>query len=356
MKLKQFKKMLVAAAFALWLPAGAAYAAVCIATVSNSVLSLGSQSISGPSSGYPPGSAIGSFITSASFLTVGIANGQPCPPSDNQYRVTLNPVSPLVPGVQYVENGVAYPVYETTIPGIGYAVAVIDGLVGGDWKPLTANLDLGVRNRYVSSSIKIRAVLVVTGPVKSGTYSFSSYWFALRGIGTTSGAEMINLTTGLGSISAKVTVAARVCKVVDGADTVVNLPPVTATSFNGVGSVSSQAAERFAITLDCQEDIRLHATMTDASDPSNTTDILTLAPGSTASGVGIRILRDNGSTPVSYGPDSSSIGNPNQWYITTTPLNGARVAVPFVAKYAQSGAKVSSGSVMARSTITFSYQ
>ncbi|KVG35304.1 hypothetical protein WJ30_06085 [Burkholderia diffusa] len=96
--------------------------------------------------------------------------------------------------------------------------------------------------------------------------------------------------------------------------------------------------------------------MTDASDPANTTDILTLAPGSTASGVGIRILRDNGATPVSYGPDSSSVGNPNQWYITTTPLNGARVAVPFVAMYAQSGAKVSSGSVMARSTITFSYQ
>lgn len=253
-----------------------------------------------------------------------------------------------------MENGVAYPVYETSIPGIGYAVA-IRGVQGVDnWQPLTANLDYGVRGRYDSVAISTRGVLVVTGPVKSGTYSFSSYLLAARGIGTTSGAEMVN--SKFGSISAKVTVAARVCKVVDGADTVVNLPPVTGTSFSGVGSVSSQAAERFAITLDCQEDIRLHATMTDASDPANTTDILTLAPGSTASGVGIRILRDNGSTPVSYGPDSSSVGNPNQWYITTTPLNGARVAVPFVAKYAQSGAKVSSGSVMARSTITFSYQ
>ncbi|KVL56757.1 hypothetical protein WT00_06475 [Burkholderia territorii] len=146
------------------------------------------------------------------------------------------------------------------------------------------------------------------------------------------------------------------CKVTSGLDAVVDLPAVTASSFGGVGSVSSQAAQPFSVKLDCEENVRVHATMTDANDPANVSDVLSLSPESTASGVGIRILRNNGTVPVRFGPDSSNPGNTNQWYITTTPSTGGSVTVPFVAKYVKSGQQVSTGSVKARSTITFSYQ
>lgn len=343
-----FNMRLLAAALAIWLPCGVAYACTFSFDGNNPIVSF-QPSLSGPSSGYPPGSAIGGFV-------VGTPNwgwvGDQC--SGLQYRVTINPVSSQVPGVQYVENGVTYPVYDTTVPGIGYAAAT--RTVGSaNWLPLTANLDAGVFANGKTVNWEMRGVLVATGPIKSGTYPFRLKMMEFRGVSTVDGRSVFSPIIS-GIISGTVTVAARVCKVVDGANSIVNLPAVTATSFNGVGSLSSQAAERFAITLDCEEDVRVHATMTDASDPANTTDILTLAPGSTASGVGIQVLRDNGTTPVNFGPDSANAGNPNQWYIATTPLGGARVDVPFVARYAQSGAKVSVGSVMARSTITFSYQ
>ncbi|KWE93984.1 hypothetical protein WT54_03775 [Burkholderia territorii] len=146
------------------------------------------------------------------------------------------------------------------------------------------------------------------------------------------------------------------CKVTSGLDAVVDMPAVTASSFGGVGSVSPQAAQSFSVKLNCDENVRVHATMTDANDPANVSDVLTLSPESTASGVGIRILRNNGTVPVSFGPDSSNPGNTNQWYITTTPSTGGSVTVPFVAKYVKSGQQVSTGTVKARSTITFSYQ
>ncbi|KVG25141.1 hypothetical protein WJ30_02880 [Burkholderia diffusa] len=160
----------------------------------------------------------------------------------------------------------------------------------------------------------------------------------------------------MGKISLSATVAARVCKVTSGLDAVVDMPAVTASSFGGVGSVSPQAAQPFSVKLDCEENVKLHATMTDASNPANVSDVLSLSPGSTASGVGIRILRNNGTVPVRFGPDSRNPGNTNQWYITTTPSTGGRVTVPFVAKYVKSGKQVLTGSVTARSTITFSYQ
>ncbi|KVQ62257.1 hypothetical protein WT22_01800 [Burkholderia territorii] len=146
------------------------------------------------------------------------------------------------------------------------------------------------------------------------------------------------------------------CKVTSGLDAVVDMPAVTASSFGGVGSVSPQAAQSFSVKLNCDENVRVHATMTDANDPANVSDVLSLSPESTASGVGIRILRNNGTVPVRFGPDSSNPGTTNQWYITTTPSTGGSVTVPFVAKYVKSGQQVSTGTVKARSTITFSYQ
>ena len=53
-------------------------------------------------------------------------------------------------------------------------------------------------------------------------------------------------------------------------------------------------------------------TLTDATTPSNTTDLLSLKPSSTAAGVKLRILKSN-SNPVFFGPDSAVAGWPLGW-------------------------------------------
>src|SRR5256885_10143923 len=52
-------------------------------------------------------------------------------------------------------------------------------------------------------------------------------------------------------------------------------------------------------------------TLTDATQATNRSSTLTLAQNSKARGVGIQVLRNN--VPVSFGPDSGSLGNANQW-------------------------------------------
>lgn len=312
--------------------------------------------ISGPSSKYKPGTVLGA--ASEDSAQIFLRN---CGEPHDKFRVRLSSALAVVPGIQYVDGGKTYPIYETTIPGVGLAIAVkpVYNWTKFDWVPLeepyTELEQTFVFDTYTSVDFKVKATPVVSGPVKSGTYSFSAQSVKFETFSEPSGERLspVQLTT---KISLSATVAARVCNVTSGLDAVVDMPAVTASSFGGVGSVSPQAAQPFSVKLDCEENVRVHATMTDANNPANVSNVLSLSPESTASGVGIRILRNNGTVPVRFGPDSSNPGNTNQWYITTTPSTGGRVTVPFVAKYVKSGKQVSTGSVKARSTITFSYQ
>ncbi|WP_196766787.1 fimbrial protein [Burkholderia territorii] len=332
-------------------------AAACTTSTSfPGIINMAPLNISGPSSKFKPGTVLGA--ASQGSAQVWLNN---CGKLHDKFRVRLSSALAVVPGIRYVDGGKAYPIYETTIPGVGLAIAVrpFALLTYFDWVPLEEPYTELERiypfNTYTNAEFEVRATPVVSGPVKSGTYSFSAQSVKFETFAEPSGERLspTRLTT---KISLSATVAARVCKVTSGLDAVVDMPAVTVSSFGGVGSVSSQAAQPFSVKLDCEENVRVHATMTDANNPANVSDVLSLSPESTASGVGIRILRNNGTVPVRFGPDSSNPGNTNQWYITTTPSTGGRVTVPFVAKYVKSGQQVSTGSVKARSTITFSYQ
>ncbi len=58
------------------------------------------------------------------------------------------------------------------------------------------------------------------------------------------------------------------------------------------------------IHLQCPDGTDVYATLTDASQPVNRTDILTLSSESTAKGFGIRLYKDSDVTAISYGEDS----------------------------------------------------
>ncbi|KVW42725.1 hypothetical protein WK95_13500 [Burkholderia ubonensis] len=85
-------------------------------------------------------------------------------------------------------------------------------------------------------------------------------------------------------------------------------------------------------------------------------NILSLDRESTATGVGIQLFKFGESTPIKFGPDSSAIGNSNQWYVDASSASPTLITIPFVAKYVKNGPNVVPGSVKAQSTITFSYQ
>ncbi|MBU4632475.1 fimbrial protein [Pseudomonas chlororaphis subsp. aurantiaca] len=98
---------------------------------------------------------------------------------------------------------------------------------------------------------------------------------------------------------------------------------------------------------------RMFMTLSDAANPGNRSTTLSLLSGTSATGVGIQILRSD-DTPVSFGPDSAVAGNPNQWQIGE--FGNGQVTIPLKARYIPTGGKVGPGTANAAATFTMSYQ
>ncbi|KVR00360.1 adhesin [Burkholderia ubonensis] len=98
----------------------------------------------------------------------------------------------------------------------------------------------------------------------------------------------------------------------------------------------------------------MYTTLTDASHPANVSSVLSLGADSTASGVGIQVLRGDNDTLISYGPDSSQAGNPNQWFVGE--FGNVDVTIPLKARYVQTASDVKAGTANGRATFTMSYQ
>ncbi|EDT38436.1 Fimbrial protein [Burkholderia ambifaria MEX-5] len=129
------------------------------------------------------------------------------------------------------------------------------------------------------------------------------------------------------------------------------------SAFNGIGSTVGPRS--FAISLTCSGGdagtmTNAHVTLTDSTNPNNTSTTLSLTKESTASGVGLQIMK--GDTLVGFGPDSAAVGNTNQWQVGTVMQGQANLTIPLAARYVQTGSKITPGSTDARATFTMSYQ
>ncbi|MCA8298849.1 type 1 fimbrial protein [Burkholderia sp. AU30198] len=131
-------------------------------------------------------------------------------------------------------------------------------------------------------------------------------------------------------------------------DVRVPMPPVSSGKLNGVGTTAGDTG--FNIGLSCKAGSNVFVTLTDLTDVTNRSDLLTLAQGSSATGVKLRVTRNG--QPVFYGPDSAAIGNENQWYVA--PSSGL-TNIPLSAQYVATG-PVSAGTVKGVATFTMSYQ
>lgn len=136
---------------------------------------------------------------------------------------------------------------------------------------------------------------------------------------------------------------------------VVPLGNIARNSFTGVGSTSR--AQSLNIGLNCTGGATgvmatVYTTLTDQTTPSNVSDTLSLTAASTAKGVGIQVL--NGTNVVSYGADSKTIGNKNQWAAGQTG-NGT-FNIPLTARYVQTAATINAGTANGIATFTIGYQ
>jgi type 1 fimbria pilin len=129
----------------------------------------------------------------------------------------------------------------------------------------------------------------------------------------------------------------------------VTLPDIAGSKLGSAGAVAGKTP--FTINLSCPTSANVFITLTDATAGGNRDNILSLAPESRAAGVGLQLMRNDGS-PIKYGPDSAAAGNTNQWRVGQ--MEGA-ANIPLSVQYIATGA-VTPGSVRARATFTMSYQ
>ncbi|KAE8762032.1 fimbrial protein [Paraburkholderia madseniana] len=199
-----------------------------------------------------------------------------------------------------------------------------------------------------TANITVTPTLVVTGAIGFGTSTLSTS--PLISIVYTSSDQDTSWSKGdLFSGSATGTFVHPACSVSRPA-VPVTLPSIGISRLSsGVGSTAG--AEQFSLSFSCSSGAKVLITLTDSVDTANRSNTLQLKAGSTAKGVGVQIL--NGNSPVSFGPDSDTVGNTNQWTIGSSP-DGA-LDVPLTARYIRTGALLP-GTVNALATFTMSYQ
>ncbi|WP_175860624.1 fimbrial protein [Burkholderia cepacia] len=270
----------------------------------------------------------------------------------------FTPVAKAIPNVTYkTSNGMSAAVFETGIPGIGFVVEVADATGGAPPMAPLVDGELSIPLGYTQEKggLIAKVTLVSAGPLATGSYTSKSptlFNFRLK----YRGAFLPGSSPSARLYSTSTQVTARACKVISGATNSVTLPTLVAASLKATGDVASARSAPFSVGLNCDANVSVHATLTDATNPANTGSTLSLDRNSTAAGVGIQILKKGESTPLGFGPDSSAKGNTNQWMVGKSSAANTKISVPFEARYVKVAETIKPGSVSALSTITFSYQ
>ncbi|MBP0592715.1 type 1 fimbrial protein [Paraburkholderia sp. LEh10] len=137
-------------------------------------------------------------------------------------------------------------------------------------------------------------------------------------------------------------------------DVAVSLPMVSVSAFTNVGATAGTTP--FGILLDCASDAEPSIGLTDATSPSNQSNVLTLAPGSTAAGLGVQVLYQMqplplGSASYVYAGERDA---PATRVTSLGPRSGA-TSIALEARYIQTATSVSPGTLKAVATFNLSY-
>ena len=282
---------------------------------------------------------------------------------------TRGVVSPAVephPTITYSEGRDTAPIYPTGIEGIGYVLQMRVPGTGLAWSYI-GRLGAAIFNSVNESKgfgASVRLRFVATYQLQPGKHVIPAQTLATAHAYNSYNGPSSTPLTAPATIqlagSTTITVNAASCRMTTPANQSVTLPTVGQAAFAAEGSSAGRGVA-FHIGMNCDANVALHLTMTDAWAPSNYTNTLSLARGSpfpsgdaTARGVSVQVFYNGSSTPVSYGPDSSEKGNTNQWKIGQS-TTATSYDIPFTASYVRTGV-VTPGTVKAHATFTFSYQ
>ncbi|KPH00224.1 hypothetical protein AEQ67_09290 [Pseudomonas sp. RIT-PI-q] len=198
--------------------------------------------------------------------------------------------------------------------------------------------------RTSSGSFTFTYQLIVTGPVTAGDLPS----ILVGNLGSSNPVSGSTITSTATITLSNTKIVSTTCGVTTPLINVV-LPTVTPNSLSPVGKTAGNTP--FNIELSCQAGANVYITLTDVTNTSNTTNNLTLASGSTATGVKLRVLNSSG-LPVSYGPSSPNAGNPNQWLVGAS---ASTTSIPLTVQYISTGT-VGPGVVKGTATFMMSYQ
>ncbi len=248
-------------------------------------------------------------------------------------------------------------VYQTSVSGIGVSFYVVNGAsqtlitsTGGGYTSGT----LGAPGNGALPGIE--ANLIVTGPVVPG--------FALSGLPTVTvtftPTGACGWTTGITNTlptSAGNSAVVPITCTVTTPTVSVNLPVVSLSTLSTVGDTAGDTS--FPIGLNCASGANVYITLSDATTPTNTSSLLTLASNSTAQGIKLRVLNSMGA--VAFGPDSADAGTTHQWLLgSSSSIDGVPLTVQYYRDDTNPAgtapATLSAGSVHAQATFTMSYQ
>jgi len=252
--------------------------------------------------------------------------------------------TPALGNMRYQGIGVAVNnVYPTGIPGIGVRIH-FSGATVNDYWPFTDNVDYDQRGYLgLNTGAQLQLEFIKTAAsVGAGTMT------GRIGEWTPTIAGIPYIVVDLSSLTLKPN--GPTCALTT-PDVTVDLASEDASALNAAGYLGEKD---FKINLACSGGdantlTTMHMFLTDQTSQGTRDDKLSLAAGSTATGVGIQIL--NNDTPVTFGPDLSG---------TTTkidkaiPQGVATVDIPLKARYVRAGT-ATAGAVKAIATFTVTY-
>lgn len=288
-----------------------------------------------------PDSQAGDILATAQFTINGVNSAGTCTNGGSA-------IGQILQGAQTNYSNV----WSTNIPGIGIRLYREAGSISTYYPhtlTFSGNRTLNLAGGYFKIDIVKTAAQTGTGQLTSGLYT--RYYLNGSGPSRPILMSVVNADS--------FTIVTSSCSIDAGSKNIaVNLEPVTAASFGGVGS--TQGEKNFNININCVGGVGeellpgstgqglVNVRFDYTQDASNAPGVIKSETGSdAASGVAVQLLNGNTSQPISNG-EAVNAGH-------TISNQANTLTLPLLARYYRTGATIKGGNVRSTATFTLEY-